>query len=953
MNINTNPSEETVQMTTIVSEPSDPTVNLAFLSKYSHLDPFQIVAFETIDNYNPVPVSVFSETTGTTETKYDPLSENILITAHTGSGKSLPAEYAIYNTVKQRKLKVIYTSPIKSLSNQKFYDFNEKFSEYKISIGILTGDIKFAPQADCIIMTTEILLNQLHKYQTKKQVEDSLTLDLTLDLNSANEVKESNTPSNSCTTNFTPSVDIDFSQVGCIIFDEVHYINDADRGNVWEQSIMYIPTHIQLIMLSATLNQPEKFGKWIESVQKKKTKIISTNHRVVPLHFNMFYSMTQGNIKKVPKDKINGMKFNELIPLASTVDKIFNDLMYQKVLKFNEYQLKQISGNKWYPSSIINEMLKIFNHENYEENMFPLLFFVLNKKKCIELARSVNITFNTGAEQAEVDAYIKSMVGSKTSPFNYLKQMDQFTLVSKLAQKGIGIHHSGLLPVLKEIVEQLYEKKLIKVLFATETFAVGLNMPTKTVVFSDLSKYSSEGQRLLYSHEFIQMAGRAGRRNIDTKGYIILLPQLFRNQLTNPELTQMLYGGGQKIVSKLNIDELFILRQLASAGSGTGSGTGSGEKIDIAKLSSNIRSSMLADNAQAQIAHQQNIVTKHEQLVSTITTDDKKQIQELITLTNPVFSLTKDQHKRLNVLKSNPGLMTKFNAHVLYTEEVDKLNDMINHIEIAIRSQLNNLVQHNMVEYDKTVPDSEIILTNRGIIGSYIIDQNPIILVDILTSDFFKQMIKTNSVADSSSVVQMDSVPIESVPITPTKDNLYNIISLLSTITFDDHITDPIDFEGFKHQNMSNSNIKWIDFLDQLFDKYRLNGSTSLIEKFNFDYVWLVDEYMRTSVYPTNQNDKDHLFEGNFVRSINRLLNLLNELRTIAEETENKQMMNIFDECRIELLRDKAWLVPDSIYLRKCGFTLDINASSNTIQTTDKPISLDNNFDDVFAEDTA
>jgi hypothetical protein len=219
-------------------------------------------------------------------------------------------------------------------------------------------------------------------------------------------------------------------------------------------------------------------------------------------------------------------------------------------------------------------------------------------------------------------------------------------------------------------------------------------------------------------------------------------------------------------------------------------------------------------------------------------------------------------------------------------------------------------------------------------------------------------MIKTNSVADSSSVVQMDSVPIESVPIesvpiTPTKDNLYNIISLLTTITFDDHITDPIDFEGFKHQNMSNSNIKWIDFLDQLFEKYRLNGSASLIEKFNFDYVWLVDEYMRTSVYPTNQNDKDHLFEGNFVRSINRLLNLLNELRTIAEETENKQMMNIFDECRIELLRDKAWLVPDSIYLRKCGFTLDINASSNTIQTTDKPISLDNNFDDVFAEETA
>jgi len=793
----------------------------------------------------------------------------------------MPAEFAIDYFVSKGK-KVIYTGPIKSLINQKFYDFNEKFSEYGISIGILTGDIKFAPQADCLIMTTEILLNYLLKYSSKESISEN---------------------------------DIDFSNIACIIFDEVHYINDVDRGNVWEQSIMYIPTHIQLIMLSATLHQPEKFGNWIERVQKKKTRIITTNHRVVPLYFNIYYSMTKGLIKKVPKDKTNLIKLNELIPIASTNDKKFDDLVYQKVLKFNEFQLSKMEGYRWQANTVINEMLKKFSKQLNEENMFPLLFFVLNKKKCIELAKSISIVFNNDLEMLEVNRYIDSMV-SVSSPFNYLKNMEQFDLIHKLAQKGIGIHHSGLLPVLKEMVEQLYEKKLIKVLFATETFAVGLNMPTKTVVFCDLSKYSSEGHRLLYSHEFIQMAGRAGRRNIDTQGYIILLPQLFKKQLTNQEIVHILYGGGQKIESKLNIDELFILRQLAS--------TSLNRKTDVDLLISNIKSSMLADNTQKMILQQQNTVTKYEKIVSRISSDEMELIQELLALTNPILTLSKDKDKkkRLDTLKSNSDLMNKFNTYTKYEEAVIELSKMMNYLESAVKIELDNLVVHDMIIYDKS-DDSDIILTNRGIIGSYIIDQNPIIIVDILTSDYFRKMSKPDL-------------------LTENKENIYNIISLLSTITFDDRTTDTMEFDDFKYQNKYNVNITWIDFLESLFNKYNLTGSSYLIEKFNFDYVWFIDEYMRTSIYPTTHNRNDHIFEGNVVRSINRLLNLLNELRNVAEETENKYMMNIFEECKIELLRDKAWLVPDSIYLRKCGFTLETNGDLRIGRTDNS------NFDEIF-----
>ena len=169
--------------------------NLTFLSKYKNLDDFQLKSFNITDNFVNTPV-------------------NQLICAPTGSGKSLIAEYAIYQTIKIRNKKVIFTSPIKALSNQKFSDFNVKFAEYNITIGILTGDNKFAPNADCIIVTTEILLNELKKNINTNKIND-----------------------------------INFNDVGTIIFDEVHYINDVERGGKWEESLMAIPNNINIIML--------------------------------------------------------------------------------------------------------------------------------------------------------------------------------------------------------------------------------------------------------------------------------------------------------------------------------------------------------------------------------------------------------------------------------------------------------------------------------------------------------------------------------------------------------------------------------------------------------------------------------------------------------------------------------------------------------------------------------
>jgi len=774
---------------------------LSFLAKYTQIDKFQSDAFDLIENYSSSP-------------------SNIIITAHTGSGKSLIAEYGIYYTIINKDKKVIYTSPIKSLSNQKFHDFNKKFKEYNISIGILTGDIKFQPDSDCIIVTTEILLNMLIKYKSGQ---------------------------------LSPG-DIDFNNIGLIVFDEFHYINDIDRGNVWEQSIMYIPKNIQIIALSATLNQPAKIGKWIESIHEKPSHIISTTRRVVPLYFNLYYAFSQGLLNKLPKEKKNIISFNKLVQISDTVNNRFDELAYTKIIKFDS-DFKKTTNYKWFAKSIINEMLKKFYHDlsNGEElNMFPIQFFILNKKKCLELANNINIVFITGEEQVKIDRFINKMI--RDHKLEYLEKLPQFMSIKKLANRGIAIHHSGLHPIFKEIIEILYQDGLIKVLFATETFSVGLNMPTKTVVFTELTKFTNGGFRHFESHEFIQMAGRAGRRNIDTKGYVILLPQLFRNSIPSVNISNMIHGSPQHIESKLHINEILVLRMLKN-------------NSTLNTLIDNIKMSLLSNNLDLQLIRQSEIVTKIKSEYDLLTSDNHEMINLYNYLTQPMIKLSKSQNIELQILKSNQSLVKNLELYSLYKKETGILDNMSRYLETNIQNMLDLLDENDMITYE----DDNIILTNKGILGSFIINADPIIIVKIILSPFFN-----------------------------TLDN-YNIITLLSTLTFSDNLKDPLTLDYYK----DNRNFIWVNYIESFVETY--------YDKFNFDYVWLLDEFIRTGVYSSSEEDEDYLGEGNFIRSCSKLLNLISELRNMAEHTLNYDLMRKMDECNIILQKD--WLKPMSIYL--------------------------------------
>ncbi len=446
---------------------------------------------------------------------------HVLVTAATGSGKTLPAEFAIQHFVEQGK-RVIYCSPIKALSNQKTFDFRNKYPH--ISFGLLTGDIKSNPCAQVLIMTTEILMNKLYN---KNNNNNSLTFDMDIE-----------------------------SELGCVIFDELHYINDEHRGHVWEQSIMMLPPHVQMVMLSATLDDPVKFAKWISGSQsgtegslKKQVVLCSTDKRIVPLSHYMFMCSNEGLYKKLKcKETEQRVKhsLNKCLQIQSA-DGQFNESVYKE----SKYVLQLMSDNAVYMKrkNVLNQLAT----HMYESDMLPAIAFVFSRKLVEQCAQDIDVRVLeddskvTYTVREECEAVIRRLPN-----WREYASLPEYQELVRLLEKGIGIHHSGMIPVLREIVELMISKKYIKLLFATESFAIGLDCPIRTAVFLGLQKFTKDGSRYLYAHEYTQMAGRAGRRGIDTVGYVIHCNNLF-------DLPQMgtykeiLCGKPQKLVSKFQL----------------------------------------------------------------------------------------------------------------------------------------------------------------------------------------------------------------------------------------------------------------------------------------------------------------------------------------------------------------------------------------------------------------
>ncbi|MCU1578805.1 MAG: box helicase [Rhodoglobus sp.] len=394
--------------------------------------------------------------------------KSVLVAAPTGAGKTVIAEFAIYRAMQDARSKVFYTAPMKALSNQKFQELQAEYGEG--AVGLLTGDTNINSHARIVVMTTEVLRNMLYA--------DS---DLLRDLS-------------------------------CVIMDEVHFLADRFRGAVWEEVIIHLPQHVRMVSLSATVSNAEEFGDWLQAV-RGDTEVIVSEERPVPLdqHILMRTKLIDlfDSSGLVATHRVNP----ELVQMARYGGRTLSARQMKDVGRYHSRGGRPEAMRMDRP-----DVVKLLD----SKNLLPAIFFVFSRVGCDQAVTKVlrsGIRLTTPAERDEIRAIVEDRC--RTLLDEDLAVLGYWDWLTGL-ERGVAAHHAGLLPAFKEVVEELFQKKLVKVVFATETLALGINMPARTVVLEKLEKFNGEARVPITPGEYTQLTGRAGRRGIDVEGHSVI-----------------------------------------------------------------------------------------------------------------------------------------------------------------------------------------------------------------------------------------------------------------------------------------------------------------------------------------------------------------------------------------------------------------------------------------------
>ncbi len=410
--------------------------------------------------------------------------KSVVVCAPTGAGKTVIAQHAIHEALKNNT-RVFYTTPLKALSNQKFYDFSEKYGADKV--GLLTGDTSINRGAQIVVMTTEVFRNMLYG------------------------------------TNLGAVAD-NLKDVKYVILDEVHYMNDEQRGTVWEESIIYCPTNIQIVALSATVANADELTDWINSVHSA-TELVDTDFRPVPLKFFYFDSSQP----------------TKLLPLLTPSGQLNSKIKPEKRPFGRHGKMKE---QKNHVKEIVRNL--------HEQDMLPAIYFTFSRRKCDEqMEKCAYLDLVTNAEKAQIRQFVEEYIAE--NPYLYNNKHLEYLY------QGVASHHAGLLPSWKILVEKLFQKGLIKVVFATETLAAGINMPARSTVISSVSKRTDSGHRMLTASEFLQMSGRAGRRGMDEVGYVTVVGSYFQ---TPEEVAELVLSDANPLESRFSPSYSMVLNLL-------------------------------------------------------------------------------------------------------------------------------------------------------------------------------------------------------------------------------------------------------------------------------------------------------------------------------------------------------------------------------------------------------
>ena len=721
---------------------------------------------------------------------------HILVTAHTGSGKTTVAEYACGYAIANNS-NAIYTAPIKALSLQTYYGLKKKHPGW--DIGLQTGDVTINPEAQVMIMTTEILRDLLY-FDTEQDRITNTTI---------------------------------------VVFDEVHYIKDRDRGTVWEESIMLMPKHITIVMLSATIPQSDKFADWVSTCTGKHVDVVNTNHRVVPL--------------------IHGVL--NLDNIESPIETIMTgrDLDGSTLNRYSRYRLDVSDINAY-----VNQMSL--------SRLLPALFFRFNRKQCEALSRRVRGSLVTVDESKEINRlFNRSLAKFEKGKFDGLPQVK---IVQNLLLRGICFHHSGLIHELKEIIQEIFAAGLIKVLFVTQTFAAGVNVPAKSVVFLDLEKYDSHisGHRVLLTEEYHQMAGRAGRRGLDTTGNVFLAP--LRGMPYLLTMKNMLVGQMKPFISQLQVNPALVLKMIRSGKSCLTSISGS-------MLARRNKQELSILEKELEIAHKdcgplptvapevQDLVAEHDRISKT--RQAPKKLRKLARKVESLGETIKAQfHKALAFKIENRE----------NTERIEYLERQVEQYRNRFKYDTDTIIQY-LIYTGYLDEDNE--LTVKGKIASEINECNRIFLTELIMKDLFLD-------ADHF--------------------NFPNIVALLALFVE--------ERDTGRMQNIPSSVTVAISHINKFARKLAYTESKHNLSYLgtNWDisteFVDLACMWAKGATIHEIYRDTD-MYEGNFVRNILKIRSMCKAIMKICDICQNTRLSKILEDYETLLVRDI--VVPDSLCL--------------------------------------
>ncbi len=722
--------------------------------------------------------------------------KSVVVCAPTGAGKTVIAQHAIHCALEKGQ-RVFYTTPLKALSNQKYNDFSEQYGSDKV--GLLTGDTSINRGGQIVVMTTEVFRNMLYG------------------------------------TNFG-SVSDNMKDVRYVILDEVHYMNDEQRGTVWEESIIYCPTNVQIIALSATVANADKLTEWINTVHSK-TELVNTDFRPVPLRFFYFDSSQP----------------NTILPLLTPSGAL------NKKIKPEKKQFKR--GKPVQKRNTVKDVVRVL----HEKDMLPAIYFTFSRKKCDEqMEKCAELCLVTPKEQEQIRQIIDEYIAENY--YLYKNKHIEYLL------QGVASHHAGLLPGWKVLVEKLFQKGLIKVVFATETLAAGINMPARSTVISSISKRTDTGHRTLTPSEFLQMSGRAGRRGMDEIGYVTIVGTAFQ---TPEEVAELVLSDANPLESKfspsysmvLNLLQRFTLEEAKELVLKSFGYFSSNSRIEpLLRLKKEIQSKIDECNSFVCYAKKTN-----QDLL------DYNKIREIYVQNRRVFKTIQKQEKKRNRPLTEEaqefGRQNKLMLEKMHSYECDicklfkkhmKNIDILNRYETKIRVLDKEIDRQKDIFWNKFLSHRAVLQeygylkddypTQEGVIISQLRSENELFLARVIFSGVLNGLTPAElaSVICAITTEDMRADLYSQLPFSP------NVRKRLNKIK---------DIRRDLDKKQKNYDVE---------DPMYVNGFYSpLIE------MWVNDAEWESIV------DKVDMGEGDIVRSFKRVIDVLRQFCTIANISED------------------------------------------------------------------